>query len=189
MGEGRSSKGEHMVMVWWTKTKCEGQGKDKSGGQYAIKKGRNDKKKKRFVRQKIQQKKMKKVISMVPTGIDPAPLWRQIRGSAFEPRVRPNSGFILLKGQALSYIENMTNSLSAKSTFLRYCQRYCGTALAVPCTGSHFNFAGAGALKDACEKEQEDTSHAQDQAAQVGSDSVVSFSAAPLLPSTGKESN
>ena len=33
MGEGRSSKGEHMVMVWWTKRKCEGQGKDKSGGQ------------------------------------------------------------------------------------------------------------------------------------------------------------
>ena len=30
----------------------------------------------------------------------------------------------------------MTNSLSAKSIFLRYCQRYCGTALAVPCTGS-----------------------------------------------------
>jgi hypothetical protein len=33
MGEGRSSKGEHMVMVWWTKRKCEGKGKDKSGGQ------------------------------------------------------------------------------------------------------------------------------------------------------------
>jgi hypothetical protein len=46
MGEGRSSKGEHMVIVWWTKTKCEGQGKDKSGGQYASKKGRNEKKKK-----------------------------------------------------------------------------------------------------------------------------------------------
>ncbi len=56
-------------------------------------------------------------------------------------------------------------------------------------TESSINFAGAGVLKDACEKEQEGTSHAQDQAAQVGSDSVVSFSAVPLLPSTGKESN
>ena len=80
---------------------------------------------------------MKKVISMVLTEIDPAPLWRQIRGSAFEPRVRPDSGFVLLKGQVLCYVGNMTNSLSAKSTFLRYCQRYCGTALAVPCTDSH----------------------------------------------------
>ncbi len=44
-------------------------------------------------------------------------------------------------------------------------------------------------LKDAGEKEREGTSHVQDQAAQVGSDSVVSFSAAPLLPSTGKETN
>ena len=35
--------------------------------------------KKRFIRQKIQQKKKKqKVISMVLTEIDPAPLWRQI---------------------------------------------------------------------------------------------------------------
>ena len=79
---------------------------------------------------------MKKVISMVLTEIDPAPLWRQIRGSAFEPRVCPDSGFILLKGQVLSYVGNMTNSLSAKSTFVRYCQRYCGTALAVPRTGA-----------------------------------------------------
>jgi hypothetical protein len=31
----------------------------------------------------------------------------------------------------------MTNSLSAKSTFVRYCQRYCGTALVVPRTGAH----------------------------------------------------
>ncbi len=31
MGEGRSSKGEHMVMVWWTATQCEGQEKKKSG--------------------------------------------------------------------------------------------------------------------------------------------------------------
>ncbi len=56
-------------------------------------------------------------------------------------------------------------------------------------TESSFNFAGAGMLKNACEKEQEGTSHAQDQAAQVGSDGVVSFSAAPLLPSIGKERN
>ncbi len=56
-------------------------------------------------------------------------------------------------------------------------------------TESLFNFAGAGMFEDACEKEQEGTSHAQDQAAQVGSDSVVSFSAAPLPPSTGKEKN
>jgi hypothetical protein len=27
-----------VVIVWWTKTKCEGQGKDKSGGQYERKK-------------------------------------------------------------------------------------------------------------------------------------------------------
>ncbi len=82
---------------------------------------------------------MKKVISMVLTGIDPAPLWRQIWGSAFEPRVRPDSGFILLRGQVLCYIGNMTNSLSAKSNFVRYCQRYCGTALAVPRTGAQLS--------------------------------------------------
>ncbi len=46
---------------------------------------------------------------------------------------------------------------------------------------------GVGVSKDACEKEREGTSHAQDQAAQVGSNSVVSFSAAPLLPSTCKD--
>jgi hypothetical protein len=80
MAEGRYVKGEHMVMVWCTGTRCEGQGNKKSDGQQKRKKGRNDKKeKKRFVRQKIHQKtKMKKVISMVLTGIDPAPLWRQI---------------------------------------------------------------------------------------------------------------
>jgi hypothetical protein len=54
---------------------------------------------------------------------------------------------------------------------------------------SSLNLAGAGELKEACEKEREGTSHAQDQAAQVRSDSVVPFSVAPLLPSTGKEGN
>ena len=80
MAEGRYVKGEHMVMVWCTGTRCEGQWNKKSDGQQKSKKGRNDKKeKKRFLRQKIhQKKKMKKVISMVLTGIDPAPLWRQI---------------------------------------------------------------------------------------------------------------
>jgi hypothetical protein len=51
------------------------------------------------------------------------------------------------------------------------------------------NLAGARGLKEAGEKEQEGTSHAQDQAAQVGSDCVVSLSAAPLLPCTGNEGN
>jgi hypothetical protein len=37
-----------------------------------------EKKKNPFVQQKIQKKKIKKVISMVLTGIDPAPLCRQI---------------------------------------------------------------------------------------------------------------
>jgi hypothetical protein len=40
---------------------------------------KGQKQKKRFVRQKFQQKKkMKKVIIMVLGEIDPAPLWRQI---------------------------------------------------------------------------------------------------------------
>jgi hypothetical protein len=54
-------------------------------------------------------------------------------------------------------------------------------------TESSLNLAGAGELNEACEKEREGTSHAQ--AAQVGSDSVVPFSVASLLPSTGKEGN
>jgi hypothetical protein len=107
-------------MVWWEGMQCETHREDLSGGEQGTKKTHCSKK--RFIRQKSQQNKMKKVISMVLTEIDPAPLWRQISGLAFEPRLRPNSGFILLGGQVLSYIGNMTNSLSAKSTFVRYCQ-------------------------------------------------------------------
>ena len=44
MAEGRYVKGEHMVMVWCTGTRCEGQEKKKSDGQQKRKKGRNDKK-------------------------------------------------------------------------------------------------------------------------------------------------
>ena len=77
MAEGRYVKGEHMVMVWCTGTRCEGQEKKKSDGQQKRKKGRNEKNKKK--RQKDPtKKKMKKVISMVLTGIDPSPLWRTI---------------------------------------------------------------------------------------------------------------
>jgi len=77
MGEGRYLKGEHIGMVWCTGAQCDGQGKKKSGDQHQWKKGQ--KQKKRFVRQKFQQKKkMKKVIIMVLGEIDPAPLWRQI---------------------------------------------------------------------------------------------------------------
>jgi hypothetical protein len=43
MAEGRYVKGEHMVMVWCTGTRCEGQGKKKSDGQQKRKKGTNDK--------------------------------------------------------------------------------------------------------------------------------------------------
>ncbi len=46
MAEGRYVKGEHMVMVWCTGTRCERQGKKKSDGQQKRKKGRNDKQKK-----------------------------------------------------------------------------------------------------------------------------------------------
>ena len=74
MGEGRSSKGEHMVMVWWEGMQCETHREDLSGGEQ-----KTHCSKKRFIWQKIQQKKkMKKVISMVLTGIDPSSLWRQI---------------------------------------------------------------------------------------------------------------
>jgi hypothetical protein len=77
MGEGRYLKGEHMVMVWCTGTQCERQGKKKFGGQHKRKKVQ--KKKKPFNPAKNPtKKKMKKVISMVLTEIDPAPLWRQI---------------------------------------------------------------------------------------------------------------
>ncbi len=72
---------------------------------------------------------------------------------------------------------------------LSACMALLRNSLVKKITESPFNFADAGMLKDACEKEQEGTSHAQDQAPQVGSDSVVSFSAAPLPPSTGKEKN
>ncbi len=51
------------------------------------------------------------------------------------------------------------------------------------------NFAGAGDMMEAGGKEQEGTSHAQDQTAQIGSDCVASLSAAPLLPCTGNEGN
>ncbi len=37
----------------------------------------------------------------------------------------------------MPYMGNMTDSLCEKSTFVRYCQRYCGTRLAVPCTGAN----------------------------------------------------
>ena len=40
MAEGRYVKGEHMVMVWCTGTRCERQGKKKSDGQQKRKKGR-----------------------------------------------------------------------------------------------------------------------------------------------------
>ena len=43
MAEGRYVKGEHMVMVWCTGTRGEGQGKKKSDGQQKRKKGTNDK--------------------------------------------------------------------------------------------------------------------------------------------------
>ena len=33
MGEGRSSKGEHMVMVWWDGMQCETHREDLSGGE------------------------------------------------------------------------------------------------------------------------------------------------------------
>ena len=79
MAEGRCVKGEHMVMVWCTGTRCEGQEKKKSDGQQKRKKGRNDNNKKKIYPAKTPAKtKMKKVISMVLTGIDPSPLWRRI---------------------------------------------------------------------------------------------------------------
>jgi hypothetical protein len=63
-----------MVMVWWQGMQCETHREDLSGGEQGTKKTHCSKK-----RQKIQQKnKMKKVISMVLTEIDPAPLWRQV---------------------------------------------------------------------------------------------------------------
>ena len=55
MAEGRYVKGEHMVMVWCTGTRCEGQEKKKSDGQQKRKKGRNEKNKKK--RQKDPTKK------------------------------------------------------------------------------------------------------------------------------------
>ena len=59
--------------------RCEGQEKKKSDGQQKRKKGRKKKQKKTtFPAKRSDKKKMKKVISMVLTGIDPAPLWRQI---------------------------------------------------------------------------------------------------------------
>ncbi len=69
MAEGRYVKGERMVMVWCTGTRCERQGKKKSDRQQKRKKGRNDKKK-----NDLSGKKS----SMVLGEIDPAPLWRQI---------------------------------------------------------------------------------------------------------------
>ena len=79
MAEGRYVKGEHMVMVWCTGTRCEGQEKKKSDGQQKRKKGRKDKKKNTICPAKNPaKKKMKKVNSMVVTGIDPSPLWRTI---------------------------------------------------------------------------------------------------------------
>ena len=78
MAEGRYVKGEHMVMVWCTGTRCEGQWNKKSDGQQKRKKGRNEKKKTTYPAKRSDKKKMKKVISMVLTGIDPSPLWRTI---------------------------------------------------------------------------------------------------------------
>jgi hypothetical protein len=60
MGERRFSIGEHMVMIWWKRTQCEGQGEDKSGGQYERKKRRNDKKKKKICPAKNPAKKNEK---------------------------------------------------------------------------------------------------------------------------------
>ncbi len=56
-------------------------------------------------------------------------------------------------------------------------------------TDSTSNFLGARELKEAGGKEQEGTSHAQDQAAQERSDCVVPLPAASLLPCTGNEGN
>ena len=70
-------KGEHIGMVWCTGAQCDGQGKKKSGGQDKRNKRRNDKNKKKRAKYP-EKKKMKKVISMVLTEIDPAPLRRQI---------------------------------------------------------------------------------------------------------------
>ena len=59
MAEGRYVKGEHMVMVWCTGTRCEGQGNKKSDGQQKRKKGRNDKKEKKDLFGKRSTKKKK----------------------------------------------------------------------------------------------------------------------------------
>ena len=79
MAERSYVKGEHMVMVWCTGTRCERQGKKKSDGQQKRKKGRNDKKKKTICPAKNpEKKKTKQVITMVLGEIDPALLWRKI---------------------------------------------------------------------------------------------------------------
>jgi hypothetical protein len=68
-----------MVMVWCAGTRCEEQEKKKSDGQQKREKGRNDKNKKNDLSGKKSSKtKMKKVNSMVVTGIDPSPLWKLI---------------------------------------------------------------------------------------------------------------
>jgi hypothetical protein len=54
-------------------------------------------------------------------------------------------------------------------------------------TDSPPNFAGEGDEKEAGEKEQEGTSHAQDQTAQIESDGVVPLSSASLPPCRGNE--
>ena len=57
MAEGRYVKGEHMVMVWCTGTRCEGQEKKKSDGQQKRKKGRKKKQKKTTFPAKRSDKK------------------------------------------------------------------------------------------------------------------------------------
>ena len=69
MAEGRYVKGEHMVMVWCTGTRCEGQEKKKSDGQQKSEKGRNEKKKKNG--KKIRQKKNEKSHQHGPHGNRP----------------------------------------------------------------------------------------------------------------------
>ena len=54
---------------------------------------------------------------------------------------------------------------------------------------SPLNLTGAGETKEAGGKEQEGTSHAQNQAAKDGSESVVSLSSVSLLSCTGNEGN
>jgi hypothetical protein len=63
-----------MVMVWWEGVQCETHREDLSGGEQGTEKTHCSKNNDLSGK----KQKMKKVISMVLTEIDPAPLWRQI---------------------------------------------------------------------------------------------------------------